>query len=254
MLALTTLSAVGALLSAPHGRWQTRNPCASISASISAEESNALETVVAITSSFKQFGIDNGDQRRSNELTAAVYELYDVMPTEPPIAEDPRLVGDWVLVGVTGLDMIARKGLTGLGAAPFTNIDSLHVSFTAEGKVMAKETLTFFGKPVILNELRGAVSFTDDGDSMRESYDVADLGGQANSPAFSGTEFTLLESAITSCGTYRLGRDDGTGVFVFKKMREGELLEWLNEVQLPASGGTYIGNPTWKGPVEKAPQ
>ena len=41
---------------------------------------------------------------------------------------------------------------------------------------------------------------------MLESYDVADIGGEASSSAFNGVEFALLDSAITSCGRYPGGR------------------------------------------------
>ena len=55
-------------------------------------------------------------------------------------------------------------------------------------------------------------------------------------------------------GRFRLGRDSvdsGAGVCVFKKAREGLFTEYLDERQLPTSGGTYEGNPTWKGSVEQ---
>ena len=142
--------------------------------------------------------------------------------------------------------MISRKGLTGLGVSPFTNVAALLMSCTGDGKVMTKEVLEFFGKPVILNELRGTLTFTDDGDSILESYDSADISGMQNAGGVSKIGFSLLESAITSCGKYRLGRDDETGVYVFKKMREGLFAEYLAENELPTSGGTYLGNPTWR--------
>ena len=88
----------------------------------------------------------------------------------------------------------------------------------------------------------------------QESYDAGDLGGQQSSPAFKGLTFTLLESAITSCGTLRLGRDDDIGVYVWRKLPPGGLASYLEEQMLPMDGGTYLGNPTWKGPVERAPQ
>ena len=244
MAILVGFSIVGALLSAPHVPQRTRSPCASTSA----EETAALKAVEGITRSLTRFGLDDGDRLQVDSLTAAVFTLYDTMPTEPPIADDPRLVGEWMLVGATSLSLISRKGLTGMGAAPFTNLATLHVSCTADGKVTAKEVLESFGKPSILNELRGTVSFTDDGDAMTESYDNADIGGQANSPAFGKVGVTLLESAITSCGQYRLGRDDEMGVYVFRKMKDGIFAEYLAEKRLPTSGGTYIGNPTWAGP------
>ena len=220
----------------------------SASASLT-DESTALKALVRIVSSLKRFGLD-GDQRQSDSLAAAVNTLYGLLPAESSIAMDPRLVGEWLLVGTTSQYLISRKGLTSLGAAPCMNLCTLHVSFTAEGKVTTKEVLENFGEPIILNELRGTISFTEGGDSMLESYDTADMGGEANSPAFNGVEFALYESAITSCGEYRLGRDDGTGVYIFKKMREGVFTEYLDEKQLPTSGGTYNGNPTWKGCVE----
>ena len=126
--------------------------------------------------------------------------------------------------------------------------ERLYVSITAEGKVTAKEVLDFFGKPSLLNELRGTLAFTDDGDAMLETYTSADVGGQADSPAFSSVSVQLLESAITSCGKYRLGRDDATGVYIFRKLPPGMFADYLAENRLPTEGGTYIGNPTWKGP------
>ena len=224
-------------------RYRSR-ACADIS------EAEAVESVLLITSSLTRFGLDKGDLQKSDQLTSAVFALYDAMPTEPPISSDPRLAGDWQLVGCTSLELISRKGLTGLGVAPFTNVGALHFSFTEDGRATAKETLEFFGKPVILNELRGRVSFSDE-DTMQEKYEEADLGGQASSTVFKGSSFTLLESAITSCGRLRLGRDDETGVYVFKALEPGGLASYLEYERLPSEGGTYVGNPTWKGPVEQ---
>ena len=48
-----------------------------------------------------------------------------------------------------------------MGAAPFMNIAALHVSFSADGKVTTKEVLERFGELVVLNELRGTISFTE---------------------------------------------------------------------------------------------
>ena len=253
LLLLLQMHVTSALLGGPRMRltrgcgYSSRcpRPCADIS------EADAVESVLLITSSLKRFGLDQGDNRKADQLTSAVYALYDAMPTEPPIANDPRLVGDWQLVGCTSVEVISRKGLTGLGVAPFTNVGALHFSFAEDGQATAKETLEFFGKPVILNELRGRVGFSDE-DTMREEYEAADLGGQASSSAFKGSSFTLLESAITSCGRLRLGRDDDTGVYVFKKLEPGGLASYLEYNRLPSEGGTYLGNPTWKGPVERA--
>ena len=111
--------------------------------------------------------------------------------------------------------------------------------------------IELFGKPRSLNELRGTISFENDGDDMVESYDAADVGGQANSDKFPNVGVALLESAITSCGQYRLARDDEMGVYVFKKMKAGVFEEYLTENSLPTSGGTYVGNPDWKGPGKR---
>jgi hypothetical protein len=91
--------------------------CCAYASAASPAEAAAVEAVVAVTSSFTRLGLDGGDRREHDRLTSAVYALYDTMPTEPPIAEDPRLVGDWQLLGSTTVDFQTRKGITGLGAA-----------------------------------------------------------------------------------------------------------------------------------------
>ena len=229
----------------------------------SSHEAAAVEAVCAALSSFKQAGLSNEDRRSWPELEAAVEKLYEGVRARPaqPIAVDTRLLGDWELVGCTSPALAQKKGLTGLGSAPFTQLSKLHFSFTAEGRVTARETLTFFGKPVILNELRGSVGFSEDGMAMQEDYEQADLGGQANSPAFAGAEATLYDCLIATANgqTLRVGRTSPEsttfkGVFVYRKLRATELATYLDENMLPTNGGTYIGNPTWKGPVERAPQ
>ena len=231
-----------------------RPPRCALTATASPAEAAAVKEVLAVASSLTRFGLDGGDKREWDRLNTAVASLSDAMPSDPPIALDQNLVGDWQLVGCSSPNLVERKGLTGLGDAPFTNLAALHVSFTAAGKVTARETLTFFGKPVILNELRGSAGFSDEGDAMQETYTEADVGGQQSSPAFSPVECTLLQSGISSCGSVRLGRDVrkvrtyDTGVYVFRKMREGELDDYLKTADLPTSGGTYLGNPTWRGP------
>ena len=168
---LTIMPAVGALLiSAPLTSLRRTPPGAllkSCDMTMSDAETAAIANVASITSSLTRFGLDSGDKQKWDRLASAVAALENAMPTEPPIATDTRLVGDWELIGCTSYELVSKKGLTGLGAAPFTNLGALHCSFTAAGKVTAKETLEFFGKPVILNELRGSISFSDDGDSMQ---------------------------------------------------------------------------------------
>ena len=106
---------------------------------------------------------------------------------------------------------------------------------------------------MIVNELRGEVCFSDDGYDMLESYKEADLGGQQNSAAFRGADATVLSSIISTDGTLRLARGGKGAVFVYRRMPPGALTAWLDENLLPTDGGTYLGNPTWKGPVERAP-
>jgi hypothetical protein len=285
--------AVGALLGGPHADLTHISKRTAVRMVISDGERAAVERVTAAASRLTRFGLDSGDRTEWDRLAAAVNALDAEMPPDPPIATDKRLVGDWELIGCTSYALVSKKGLTGLGVAPFTNLGALHCSFTAAGRVTAKETLEFFGKPVIMNELRGTVSFSADGDSMevarnpashlicrplfrrpaavcccpemrrhnrritvrlpsQESYAEGDLGGQQNSPAFRGMTFTLLEAAISSCGTLRIGRDDDIGVYVWRKLAPGELAQYLEKTLLPAVGGTYLGNPSWKGPVERA--
>jgi len=230
----------------------------------SPDEAAAVASVsAACLSSFKQVGLSTEDRRNWPELEAAVESLYEAVRARPaePIAVDARLVGDWELIGCTSPALAQKKGLTGLGSAPFTQLSKLHFSFTTEGRVTARETLAFFGKPVILNELRGTVGFSENGMAMQEDYGQADLGGQANSPAFAGAEATLYDCLIASADglTLRVGRTspDSTtfkGVFVYRKLRPAELATYLDENMLPSDGGTYLGNPTWKGPVERAPE
>lgn len=86
----------------------------------------------------------------------------------------------------------------------------------------------------------------------QESYDDGDLGGQQSSPVFKGLTFTQLEAAITSCGTLRIGQDEDLGVYIWRKLPPGGLQNYLEETLLPMEGGTYLGNPNWKGPVERA--
>jgi len=102
-----------------------------------------------------------------------------------------------------------------------------------------------------MNELRGAVGFSEDGLSMQEQYLEADMGGQQNSPAFRSATATIAASVITSDGKLRLGRTTD-GLLVFRKMAPGQLASFLADNLLPTDGGTYLGNPKWKGPVERA--
>ena len=62
------------------------------------------------------------DQVESIAPGAAGMEVQDVEEGSPAPAlrDDPRVVGDWELIGTTSSDLAEREGLTGLGRAPFT--------------------------------------------------------------------------------------------------------------------------------------
>ena len=214
-------------------------------------EAAAVDQVVAAVAQLqKPAGMDNDDKGRWPAVAGAVEALYRTMAATPapPVAEDPRLVGDWECVGCTSPELAARRGLTGLGSAPFTKLAGLFFSFGPSGDVIAKEVLEFFGNPVLMNELRGEASFSEDGSAMQEQYTAADLAGQQNSPQFNGATAVLTDCRITADGKMRIGRNKA-GVLVFKKLVSGQLQEYLGATRLPATGGTYIGNPSWAGPT-----
>ena len=219
----------------------------------SPQEAAAVAALTSAAARLKRCGID-GDENEWPQLTAAVEALYDALSNDgQPIATDQRLVGDWQLIGCTSPEVSRRKGLTGLGAAVFTKLGALHFSYGADGSAVARETLEFFGKPVILNELRGTFSCSADGRSVQEKYTEADMGGQQSTSVFSGTTSTLTASLISTDGTLRIGRGPD-GVLVFRKLPPGGLAAWLDDKLLPTDGGTYLGNPSWKGPIERAPE
>ena len=72
--------------------------------------------------------------------------------------------------------------MTGLGAAPFTNVKNIFYRFEPSGEVKAKEVLEFFGNPILVNELRGRFGFDESGAWLQEQYSAADLSGVADSP------------------------------------------------------------------------
>ena len=77
--------------------------------------------------------------------------------TLPYLTLGARFAGAWEQVGCTSADFITRKGLTGLGGAPFTSPAALFYCYDG-GAVCAKEVLRLFGRPVLLNELRGEIT------------------------------------------------------------------------------------------------
>lgn len=210
----------------------------------------AAEAVAAAAAGLTRAGFDKADEARWPALASAVETLYQAMEDSPapPIAADPRLVGDWECVGCCSPELAARRGLTGLGAAPFTKLAALFFSFAPGGEVVAREILEFFGNPVIVNELRGAFGFSEDGASMQERYLEADIAGQQKSAAFQGATATLTDCRISADGTVRLGRNAG-GVLLFKKLQPEQLGAYLAAKRLPTEGGTFIGNPSWGGPM-----
>eukprot|EP00964_Phaeocystis_antarctica_P055281 scaffold32510_cov59-Phaeocystis_antarctica.AAC.1 len=86
---------------------------------------------------------------------------------------------------------------------------------------------------------------------MQEEYTEADMGGQQSTSVFSGSFSTLTASVISTDGTLRIGRGPD-GVLVFRKLPPGGLASYLEDQLLPKTGGTYLGNAEWKGPMERA--
>ena len=115
-----------------------------------------------------------------------------------------------------------------------------------------EQLLEFFGQPVILNELRGEIAFSEDGGSSQETYAEADLAGQQDSPAFRQITAVNVDGRISADGKVRVARcDDKGSVIVFKKLPPGMLSELLTSRRLPTSGGTYMGNPSWPAPGQR---
>lgn len=132
--------------------------------------------------------------------------------------------------------------MTGLGAAPFTNVKHIFYRFEPTGEVLAKEVLEFFGQPVIMNEMRGVYGFAPDGVMMQEKYTTADLGGMKDNKGFAGATATLRSLCVTADGAMRLASTPGgEAYFVFKKLPAGGLDSWLTERRLPVEGGTVVG-------------
>ena len=97
--------------------------------------------------------------------------------------------------------------MTGLGAAPFTNVKHIFYRFEPTGVVLAKEVLEFFGQPVIMNEMRGVYGFAPDGVMMQEKYTTADLGGMKDNKGFAGATATRCARSASPptarCGSRR---------------------------------------------------
>ena len=159
-----------------------------------AAEAEAAKAVLRACSSLKRFGIDAKDAERLPALRAACSMLRSQLdrgassavslPASGSAAGriEPRLVGDWQLIGTTSPDFCERQGVTGLGSAPFTSPLAVFYSYGSDGSVTAKEVLEFFGNPILVNELRGRFGFDESGAWLQEQYSAADLSGVADSP------------------------------------------------------------------------
>jgi len=205
-----------------------------------AAEERATETIVQALVPLRRFGVDKQDAPSLPALQRACEEL--ALQTEqspaPPLRDDPRLLGDWELVGTTSTELAQRGGLTGLGTAPFTSPVTVFYTFDASGAVVAKEVLEFFGRPVVVNELRGRFGFSEDGAWLQEKYSEADLSGARNSAQFTEATATSRAVCLSADGALRLGFTPGSGFFVFKKLEAGQMDVWLEERSLPLVGGT----------------
>ena len=75
------------------------------------------------------------------DLDAACTRLAEATAESPAPAlrDDPRLLGDWELVGTSSKELGERCGLTGLGGAPFTAPAAIFGSFLPSGEVVSKE-------------------------------------------------------------------------------------------------------------------
>jgi len=204
-------------------------------------EAQAAEEVIRVVGQLKAFGVDNSDKGKWPELKAACDKLAQATAASPApvLRDDARLTGDWELIGTTSADMEKRKGMSGLGGAMFTAPVTIFFRFD-NGRVVAKEVLSFFGNPVVCNEFRGIFGFSADGNMVQERYESADIGGQKNTPGFAGATATLEGVCITADGALRLGLTPGGGgsYFVFKKLGDGERDGWLGSKGLPLEGGT----------------
>lgn len=115
-----------------------------------------MASIVGCLAQLTKFGVAAEDAPVLPKLREACTELAVLREAsaEPPLRDDPRLIGDWELVGTTSTDLAERKGLTGLGSAPFTSPVALFYTHKEDGQVLAKEVLEFFGNPVVVNEVR----------------------------------------------------------------------------------------------------
>ena len=211
-------------------------------------EAAAVERVVEVLTQLSGFGVEGAERRLWPSLRASCDALKDAMAESaaPLPINDPRLLGDWELVGTTSASFAMRGGLSGLGRAPFTGPEAIFVTFEGSGEVTAREVLKFFGRPVVLNELRGRFGFDDKGLRIQEQYFTGDVGGQKDNPQWQGATTTQKDVLITADGMVRIGQaDDGAsdaGWFVYKKLEPGMMQGYLTEKKLPLKGGTTVGN------------
>ena len=115
-------------------------------------EAAAVERVVEVLTQLSGFGVEGAERRLWPSLRASCDALKDAMAESaaPLPINDPRLLGDWELVGTTSASFAMRGGLSGLGRAPFTGPEAIFVTFEGSGEVTAREVLKFFGRCVSL--------------------------------------------------------------------------------------------------------
>jgi len=205
----------------------------------SAKEEQLLANLRAAVDGLDSYGI-NDDNERLRTLQQACFQLTSFRESEtaPNLLQDKRFIGDWQLVATTSGMLAADKGLTGLGKAPFSDFSALFYSHLPDGRVIAKEVLKSLGN-LVVNELRGSVALDSTGQLLQETYDVADMVGVKESPQFNGAKMTAKSVFISDDGLRVM---TANGIFyVYKKLEDGELYEYLKERNLPINGGTIMG-------------
>jgi hypothetical protein len=203
--------------------------------------------------SLKKYGMSKEDANVIPELSEECKQLAKETKNSPmpKLANDPGLIGDWQLVATTSPKWSERFGLTGLARAPFTDLDSVFVSFLQNRKIIAKEILRIAGRPTVLNELRGEFQFDETGDTMQEQYGTADISGVKDSPDFVRAEVNTTRIMTSQDGSIRI-QNTGNGFNIYRKLGVGELFDYLKERGLPIAGGTIPSAMTDKEERAKA--
>ena len=98
-------------------------------------EAIAAEGIVEVLR-FKRSGLDAGDKKHWTALRGACDELSQATAESPApaLCDDPRLIGDWQLVGTNSPSLFEAQGLSGLGNAPFTQPHVIFFTFTPSAR------------------------------------------------------------------------------------------------------------------------